>query len=622
IFNSTEDFHGPHKNDPIFSTGQTSSDECRFFVKDDTEPEGDEIYAVHLGLIPGNAVIDVAYIKILANDDGNGVVGFGVPNGISVQEPRTAGGVAEKLPMRRSIGTFGAISVQWRVASSVANNDVTPTFGVVEFQTGENVKNLEFFVRPDLLIEQDENFEFELTSVSGGARLNTTLSKVLVRILANDIPVRFALSHIIVLENQTNVAVWIYRGLDTSGTNIVASIDRTSSAVWYLQSDGAVGNQDFHQASGTMVFGNRETRKMINVTIIDDSSPEKSENFTVHLTNLSADVTLVSPSECTIQILHSDDHVGVFGLSGDGNITVNEDGGSNLVEININRTAGAFGMVNLTWMVTSSQGGDLSNQISPLHGAVTFSDGERQKMVNINVTDDMVPEEAFWFVVELTSTNGGRITNDPSRRSQKVIIRDSDDVYGVFELSNGTYQILSLTSRPRMVNFAISRSGGNLGTVSVGYLVTYHAVDGSEHTTSIGIQRSGTILFSSGQSNAAISLNISREGFIRANSVFWIRLTSVKLVRPENTLVPPTTPRFGPRTSANLTVHPQYADGEIGFEEVSVTVTEPENGRPKEINLAVFRDGTLYRASLMWSIIGVKTSQDLNPTSGSLVFET
>jgi hypothetical protein len=31
-----------------------------------------------LGLIPGNAVIDVAYIKILANDDGNGVVGFDV----------------------------------------------------------------------------------------------------------------------------------------------------------------------------------------------------------------------------------------------------------------------------------------------------------------------------------------------------------------------------------------------------------------------------------------------------------------------------------------------------------------------------------------------------------------
>ena len=75
------------------------------------------------------------------------------------------------------------------------------------------------------------------------------------------------------------------------------------------------------------------------------------------------------------------------------------------------------------------------------------------------------------------------------------------------------------------------------------------------------------------------------------------------------------------RTTANLTVHPQYADGEIGFRETRVTVTEPENGQPKEINLAVFRDGTLFRASLLWSIVGVKTSTDLNPTSGRLVFE-
>ena len=283
-----------------------------------------------------------------------------------------------------------------------------------------------------------------MTSVSGGARLNATLSKVLVRVLANDIPVRFALSHVVVLENQTNVDVWIYRGLDASGTNPVATVDRTSTVAWYLSSDGATRNQDFHQASGTVVFNNGETRKMINVAIIDDVLPEKSENFTVHLTNLSADVSLVSPSQCTIQILHNDDHVGVFELSGDGNVTIDEDGDGNVVQITINRTAGAFGMVNVTWMVTSPQGGNLSNQISPMHGAVIFGDGERQKMVNLTVTDDMVPEEAFWFVVELISTSGGRITNNPSGRSKKVIVRDSDDIYGVFGFSNDTYQTLSL----------------------------------------------------------------------------------------------------------------------------------------------------------------------------------
>lgn len=282
-----------------------------------------------------------------------------------------------------------------------------------------------------------------MTSVSGGARLNTSLSKVQVRILANDIPVRFAVGHIIVLENQTNVAMWIYKGLDMSGTSVIASVNRASSVAWYLRSDGAIGNQDFHKASGTVVFGNNETRKMINVSIIDDSTPEKSENFTIHLTNLSADLSLASPSECTIQILHNDDHMGVFELAGDSNITINEDSDSNVVQVIVNRTAGAFGMVNLTWIVTSSHG-NLSNQISPLLGVLTFGDGERQKVVNITATDDMVPEEAFSLVVELKSVSAGRITNDPLGRSKKILVKDSDDVYGVFEFSNDSYQILNL----------------------------------------------------------------------------------------------------------------------------------------------------------------------------------
>ena len=85
--------------------------------------------------------------------------------------------------------------------------------------------------------------------------------------------------------------------------------------------------------------------------------------------------------------------------------------------------------------------------------------------------------------------------------------------------------------------------------------------------------------------------------------------------------MPPATPRFGHRRTINLTVHSQYADGEIGFRDNEVTVTEPENGQPREVNLVVLRDGTLHEANLLWSIIGIKTSTDLNPTSGSLVFQ-
>ena len=83
-----------------------------------------------------------------------------------------------------------------------------------------------------------------------------------------------------------------------------------------------------------------------------------------------------------------------------------------------------------------------------------------------------------------------------------------------------------------MVNFVISRTGGDFGTVSVDYIVTYYGVDGTNYTASIGIQNTGKVSFSSGQNNVSVSLSISSDGFIRANSVFRISLTSLNLLQP------------------------------------------------------------------------------------------
>ena len=54
------------------------SSSCQFFVRDDSIPEGDEKFYVQLKILSGNATIGVgmSLIKILANDDGNGVLGF------------------------------------------------------------------------------------------------------------------------------------------------------------------------------------------------------------------------------------------------------------------------------------------------------------------------------------------------------------------------------------------------------------------------------------------------------------------------------------------------------------------------------------------------------------------
>ena len=264
----------------------------------------------------------------------------------------------------------------------------------------------------------------------------------MVRILANDIPVRFALSQITVPENQSEVVVWIYRGLDQSGTRQEASVDHSSSISWYLRSGIAMGNYDFNQTNGTMVFGKGETKKSVTIRVLDDNVPEVLENFTVVLINLSPDISLAPPSVCTILILPSDDHAGVFKLSGD-DVIISED---SYVNLTIERAAGKFGRVEVTWGATSAQIGTLSNQVQPTNGSVFFDDGVQYQLVKMFVTQDLEPEEAFSFVVQLTGVTRGRLTSDPLGRTQEVKVQDSDDVYGIFEFADDLYQKLTLVS--------------------------------------------------------------------------------------------------------------------------------------------------------------------------------
>ena len=79
--NSTQDDF--HSNVVVgeFENGKTFS-HCVFYVKDDSKAEGNETMVVELSLQPGsNSSLQAprySYIKIIANDDAYGVVGFDV----------------------------------------------------------------------------------------------------------------------------------------------------------------------------------------------------------------------------------------------------------------------------------------------------------------------------------------------------------------------------------------------------------------------------------------------------------------------------------------------------------------------------------------------------------------
>lgn len=108
-------------------------------------------------------------------------------------------------------------------------------------------------------------------------------------------PVQFDVRNYSVAENGGSVSVSVTRSGDTS----------QSASVHYATSDGtATAGSDYTGASGDLVFASGETNKTIAIQVLDDSTYEGDEAFTVTLSSAAgADLGL---SAATVTIVEND----------------------------------------------------------------------------------------------------------------------------------------------------------------------------------------------------------------------------------------------------------------------------------------------------------------------------
>ena len=93
------------------------------------------------------------------------------------------------------------------------------------------------------------------------------------------------------------------------------------------------------------------------------------------------------------------------------------------------------------------------------------------------------------------------------------------------------YQLSLQTTSQRLVKFVVTRTGGDLGNVAIGYEVQYLSPDGVDQTAStrMNISTTGSTTMMPGQRTVSIAFTIAQDAFIQANSVFTIRLTHANL---------------------------------------------------------------------------------------------
>ncbi|PFX17387.1 G-protein coupled receptor 98 [Stylophora pistillata] len=603
-----------------------NSGSCVFTIVDDAIPEANETFSIDLTVGGGSGTVvspSVAYLTILANDDAFGIIGFNETGPIVVDEV-SAGENTKNIKLVRKAGLISSVQVSWRITSgpNSGSDDFTHTSGVVVFDANQYMANLSLLVKPDNVPENDETFTLVLESPTGGAVVETGADQITVTISANDAPLEFPIQQLTVPENQSTIDIEVHRGVADDGINRIGPVNEVATVEWYLAPGLAKPGKDYRDSRSTLTFQPGDTIKKITVQLIDDNVPEQAENFTFRLANASQNAYIKPPGIATVILLPNDDQHGVI-LFGDHPSSLDEDSAARVGMFYVNRSAGTFGEVTVSWKI---HGDAVSSVFESTSGMITFSAGVSQSSFQVSVRLDSVPEEAKQFYVQLYNVTGGaRLENALSAQRADFFVQDSDNVYGVFQFAGDNEQRLDMDSEPRHLLLNITRIGGLVGDVAVNVSVGY-ILPGSSSSSN---DKEQEVTLTAGSSSVSVTGQIANDQFIKLGAAFKAELTGVALRGGASAIVDsvkPSSPKIGNRPMVYLNITAADANGEVGFSTVhqQVSVQEPAGPSSRFVHLLLKRTGTADRVVVYWNITSKSATffaNDTGPQSGNVTFE-
>ncbi|XP_040275580.1 adhesion G-protein coupled receptor V1 [Bufo bufo] len=464
-----------------------------------------------------------------------------------------------------------------------ARSDLHPISGYLEYRQGEIHKSFVVSAKDDNEEEGEEVFMLKLVSVFGGARIPDENTTALIRILKSD--------------NANGLFGFTGPCIPQSseeGSTISCVVERTRGALdtVYLfysisqtESDGPV--VDFSTSSGNITFLPSQRSKVLNLDVLDDDIPELMENFRVTLTHaISGDGipgstptsgASIDPNKKSedIRINASDHPYGLLQFSvdppprpGDNmtipsksvpSIKVKEEVGQ--VKLLVVRAQGLLGHVRVEYR-TSPMTAFSPQDYQETADFLEFQPGERYKYIYVNITDNVVPELAKSFKVQLWNADAGvaELFRDDAFGSGDgelelflpavqqraslgiashiiVVIEDSDDAHGVFEFRRDS--LFMNATEPESgysaVSFQVLRHRGALSLVFLFWRIESDLFGDLAFT-------SGNVTFQIGQMDANITVFVSPDDVPELDKEFSIVITNV------------SSGRLGNFTSASLTI--------------------------------------------------------------------
>ncbi len=323
------------------------------------------------------------------------------------------------------------------------------------------------------------------------------------------------------------------------------------------------------------------------VSILDDQSVEGDETINLGLSRPIGRITLggeyvplgaaLGVRNSNLTIVDNDFDHGILSFSSP-TYTINENGVR--ATITVLRTNGSSGPISVDYFTkpgTAPQaipGQDYSN----VSNTLSFASGQTSRTFTIPIADDFIVELDKNVLITLTNATGGAKLPGGQPTSQlqaNLTIIDNDFAAGRLNFSSIAYTNREDTGAAVIT---VTRSGGNVGIVSVDYKVsngieTNGAVSGLDYTSS-----NGTLTWNNGESAAktfVVNL-IGPDQLIEGSETIRLTLTNATIAGA-----------LGGRTNATLYIEDADSYGSLSFSQP--VFAADENGA--SANITVLRNG-------------------------------
>ncbi|XP_028834405.1 adhesion G-protein coupled receptor V1 isoform X2 [Denticeps clupeoides] len=526
----------------------------------DSVPEVEELYEVRLVAVEGGAELDsnrsIARLRVRANDEPHGVFAL-----YAQRQAMTVDGDALSrhlvLNVTRQAGTFGNVSIWYRVRFVVPGQVVPDMLGSVLVKDGENSASVALPVGSEVFFSSGSNFTIELTNVTLLGALLSSPPRILLESKLSSVPVPEEAAN-----SEVGFSSPVIRVTSTDIGSCEALVTRQGlygdlRVEWragYPAGETPPGYQQgpIIPSSGTVLLGQGVRNQTISLTALTNISYASA--YAIHLTSIQSQPSGGGRLRSGFTVAEVEP-LGVYQFSSDSReLVIEED--VQTITLYVQRVFGFRSnrsqVSYTTWAGSAEAGQDF---VAVPKGQVSFDALQTSAAIRLSVLDDKLSELNETFYVNLTDVrevNGASSTTRPGPRLAleksvaTVTILASDAASGMLSIGPGLVRVTEDRDvlgtegggpQEKQVVLRVKRTAGQSGVVSArvriysgGNITTgLPFMMEQNHTWALEGQdfelQSAVVMLHEGQTEAEVSLLILDDSEPEGQEVFYIYLS-------------------------------------------------------------------------------------------------